>query len=171
MLKITPTLSMLFSSSQTFALIGVGTFRGLNRACGWAPSCNLMEYSSPSFSRPWKRDGYCASQSFPLYSLNTFECCYCRKTQRLVQSRRMMHTGSVVCLFRLKSFPVNCPKTFVGRPLRLWKVHSDTAVTSAPVSTLKCLQFWCDKSRGKSFQSPGLLEMQCPGSAPLHWLL
>ena len=149
---MTPTLSMLFSSSQTFALIVMGTFRGLNRACGWAHSRNLMEYSSPSFSRPLKRDGYCASHLFPLYSLNKFECCYCRKTQRLVQSRRMTHTGSVVCLSWLKSFPVNCLRTFVGRPLRLWKVHSDTAVTSAPVSTLKCLQFWCDSPGGSHFR-------------------
>ena len=47
--EMTPTFSMRSSSSLTWALIGMGTFHGVNRAYGQAPSRNLMEYSSPRF--------------------------------------------------------------------------------------------------------------------------
>ena len=64
----------------------------------------------------------------------------------------MTYTASFTCLSLLERVPVNCPRNFIGRhvgpcrillgfvrviPLRLWKAHSEMAVTSAPVSILK----------------------------------
>ena len=64
----------------------------------------------------------------------------------------MTYTDSFTCLSLLDRVPVNWPMTLIGRPagpyrilvgfvrvtpLRLLKVHSDIAVTSAPVSILK----------------------------------
>ena len=59
-------------------------------------------------------------------------------------------------------------------PLRLLKVHSDIAVTSAPVSILKWMSLpssFRATVQGEvfpEFRTP--IGMQYPGSAPLHWL-
>ena len=156
--EITPAFSIRSSSSLTLAVINMGTFCGVNRACGWAPSRNLMEYSSSRFPRPLKRDGYCAGQSCSSVMLvasileTSLRTVIAGRPNRLVRSPQMTYTGSFTCLSLLERVPVNCPRTFIGRPagpykilvcfvrvtpLRLLKVHSDSAVTSAPVSILK----------------------------------
>lgn len=146
----------------------MGTLCGVYRACGSAPSHNLMEYGSPRFPRPLKRDGYCAGQSgssVPVLVALILEmrlsAAIAGSPNKLVLRPRMTYTGSDTCSLSIDSVPLNCPITFNVRPvgpcrileslvrvtpLRLLKVCSDIAVTSAPVSILNCVSVPCSCS-------------------------
>ena len=126
-LEMTPAFSMRSSSSLTFALIGMGTFCGVNRPCGWAPSNNLMEYSSPRFPRPLKRDGYCASQSCCSVLLvasilvTSLSVVIAVRPSKLVRSPRMTY-WLIYLLVLAQESSSELPEDFIDCPVGLCRI-------------------------------------------------